>query len=83
MLMQLHIGHVPLKQYLFRIHCSKTPVCPHCSNLIVESTKHYLFVCPHYTCKRHDFLHRKLRCKAESLSYILSAPDALKPLLTL
>ncbi|KNZ73299.1 hypothetical protein J132_07840 [Termitomyces sp. J132] len=80
MLMQLHTGHIPLKQYLFRICHSKTPVCPHCGNLIVESIKHYLFVCPHYACKRHAFLHRKLGCKAELLSYILSIPNALKPL---
>ncbi|KNZ76929.1 hypothetical protein J132_10876 [Termitomyces sp. J132] len=73
-LTQLRTQHIPLNKYLFRIRRSETPVCPHCGNLSVESVRHLLLVCPHYKFERHRYLRRKLRRKAESLSYLLTTP---------
>ncbi|KAF8237041.1 hypothetical protein L208DRAFT_1520421, partial [Tricholoma matsutake] len=77
----LPTGHSPLNQHLFRIHHSETPSCPHCQGITVETVHHYLFLCPHYQHKCH-ILHCKLKCKAESISYLLSHPDAVTPLLS-
>ncbi|KAF8065221.1 hypothetical protein FPV67DRAFT_1418969, partial [Lyophyllum atratum] len=75
---QLRTGHSPLNQHLFRIHRSETPSCPHCQGLTVETVRHYLIVCPHYQNERHRHLRQKLQRKAESLSFLLTSPDALK-----
>lgn len=74
---QLRTNHSSLNQHLFRIHCSETPSCPHCGGLTVETVRHYLLECPHYQFERHCHFRRKLKRKAESLSHILSSPDAL------
>ncbi|KAF5386072.1 hypothetical protein D9615_002179 [Tricholomella constricta] len=78
---QLRTGHSPLNQHLFRIHRSETPSCPHCQGITPETVRHFLLVCPHYQFERHHHLRRNLRRKAESLSHLLSSPDALKHLL--
>jgi ribonuclease HI len=79
-LTQLRTGHSPLNNHLFRIRSSETPVCPHCGNLTVETVSHFLFQCPHYQQERH-MLRRKLKRSANSLSFLLSNPQAVKPLL--
>lgn len=79
-LTQLRTGHSPLNNHLFRIRCSETPVCPHCGNLTVETVCHFLLQCPQYQQERHS-LRRKLKRAANSLSYLLSKPPAIKPLL--
>lgn len=77
---QLRTGHTPLNQHLFRIRRSETPSCPHCQDITVETVEHFLFICPHYQHERH-IIRRKLRRKAESLPYLLSSPEAVKPLI--
>ena len=34
---QLQTGHILLNHHLFHIRCAKTPICPHCRNLIVKN----------------------------------------------
>ncbi|KNZ76856.1 hypothetical protein J132_07042, partial [Termitomyces sp. J132] len=80
LLTQLRTRHIPLNHYLFRIRRSETPVCPHCGNLAVESVHHLINECRHYQFERHRYLRRKLRQKAESLSFLFTSPAALKPL---
>ncbi|KNZ76087.1 hypothetical protein J132_00240 [Termitomyces sp. J132] len=75
------MGYIPLNQHLFRIHHSKTLVCLHCNNLLVETVEHFLIRCPHYAAERFMHLTRLLKRKAESIAYLLSAPNALKHLL--
>ena len=77
---QLRTGHIPLNHHLFRIRRSETPTCPHCKGLTVETVRHYLFECPHYQHKCH-VLRQKLKRNADSLSFLLSKPEATKPLL--
>ena len=77
---QLRTNHIPLNHHLFRIHRSETPVCPHCQEFIVETVPHFLFACPHYQHERH-ILQQKLKRKASSKSFLLTNPEALKPLL--
>jgi ribonuclease HI len=77
---QLRTGHIPLNQHLFRIRRSEAPTCPHCQGLIVETVRHFLFECPHYQHERHT-LRQKLKRKADSLSFLLTKPEAVKPLL--
>lgn len=47
---------------------------------MVETVKHYLMDCLFYARERHE-LQRKLRRNAGSLSFLLSSPDAVFPLL--
>ena len=77
---QLHTGHIPLNHHLFRICRSETPTCPHCEGLMVETVRYYLFECPHYQHEHHA-LRQKLKRNADSLSFLLSKPEATKPLL--
>jgi hypothetical protein len=77
---QLRTGHIPLNDHLFRIRCSETPTCPHCEGLTVETVCHYLFECPHYQHEHHA-LCQKLKRNTDSLSFLLSKPEATKPLL--
>ncbi|KAF5374631.1 hypothetical protein D9615_008911 [Tricholomella constricta] len=78
---QLRTGHSPLNQHLFRIHRAESPSCPHCLGITVETVRHYLLICPRYQHERHLHLRRNLKRKAESISYLLTSPDALKHLL--
>ena len=80
LLFQLRSGHIGLNQHLFCIKKSDTPVCPNCQGITVESVKHFLIDCPFYRHKRHA-LHTKLRCNTGSLSFLLSSPVAVLPLL--
>lgn len=80
-LTQLRTDHIPLNRHLFRIRRSDTPSCPHCKGITVETISHFLFDCPQYRRERH-VLQRKLKRKADSLSYLLSKPDASIPLLS-
>lgn len=80
LLTQLRTGHIGLNQHLFRIKRSDTPSCPHCRGITPETVRHFIFDCPHYRRARHD-LQRTLRRKAGHLSYLLSHPDAIIPLL--
>ena len=79
-LFQLCTGHITLNQHLFHICKSDTPVCPNCQSIIVKSVKHFLINCPFYRCKHHA-LQQKLRCNASSLSFLLSSPVAVLPVL--
>ena len=80
LLFQLRSGHIGLNQHLFHICKSDTPVCPSCQGITVETIKHFLIDCPFYRCERHA-LHMKLRHNASSLSFLLSSPVAVLPLL--
>jgi hypothetical protein len=79
-LFQLHTGHIGLNQHLFRIRRSETPLCPHCQDTSIESVKHFLLECPQYARERHE-LRRKLRRNSDSISFLLSNPSAILPLL--
>jgi hypothetical protein len=79
-LFQLRSGHIGLNHHLFCIRRSESPSCPHCRGITVETVKHYLMDCPFYAQERHE-LQRKLRRNAGSLSFLLSSPDAVLPLL--
>ena len=76
-LTQLRLGHLPLNQYLFRIWKAESPSCPYCQGITVESVCHYLLECPQYRYKRFLHLTRPLKRKAESLPFLLAAPEAL------
>jgi hypothetical protein len=80
LLTQLRTGHIGLNQHLFRIRRSETPSCPNCQGITVESIKHYLLDCPKYREERHT-LQQKLRRNSSSISFLLSSPVAVKPLL--
>ena len=79
-LTQLCTAHSPLNQHLFRIRHSVTPVCPHCGGLIPKRVTHYLLQCPHYQYERHILRH-KLKCKADSLPFLLLDSITTLPLL--
>jgi ribonuclease HI len=79
-LFQLRTGHIGLNQHLFRIHKSETPSCPHCQGITVETIKHFLLDCPQYARERHE-LRLKLRRNCDSISFLLSNPSAILPLL--
>ena len=80
LLFQLRLGHIGLNQHLFRIRKSDTLVCPSCQGITVETVKHFLIDCLFYRCERHA-LHMKLRHNTSSLSFLLSSPIAVLPLL--
>jgi hypothetical protein len=81
LLMQLCTGHTSLNHHLFRIRKVESPVCIHCRGITVETVKHLLIDCPFYRRERH-VLQRKIKRNAASISFLLSNPTALKPLLT-
>jgi hypothetical protein len=78
--MQLRTGHIGLNQHLFRICKAESPSCPHCQGITVETVKHYLLDCPFYRKERHT-LQSKLCHNTHSLSFLLSSPITIKPLL--
>ena len=78
--MQLSTGHIGLKQHLFHNKKAKSPLCPHCKGITAETVKHFLLDCPSYRRERHKF-QTKLHCNAYSLSFLLSSPVVVKPLL--
>jgi ribonuclease HI len=80
LLFQLRSGHIGLNHHLFRIRRSETPSCPHCRGITVETVKHFLLDCPQYVRERHE-LRVKLRRNSDSLSFLLSSPVAILPLL--
>jgi hypothetical protein len=80
LLFQLRSGHVALNHHLFRIRRSETPFCPHCQGITVETVKHFLLDCPQNVRERHE-LRIKLRRNTDSLSFLLSSPVAVLPLL--
>ena len=79
-LFQLCTGHIALNQHLFHIHKSDTLVCPNCQSIMVKSIKHFLIDCLFYQHECHALL-QKLRHKASSLSFLLSSPIAILPVL--
>ena len=78
--MQLCTGHIGLNQHLFCIKKAESPSCPHCKGITVETVKHFLLDFPFYRRERHK-LQTKLRRNASLLSFLLSSPVAVKPLL--
>ena len=80
LLFQLRSGHIGPNQHLFHIHKSDTPVCPNCQGITVESVKHFLIDCPLYRHERH-VLNTKLRRNAGSISFFLSSPVVVLPVL--
>lgn len=78
--MQLRTGHIGLNQHLFRICKVELLSCPHCRGITVETVKHYLLDCPFY-CKERHTLQSKLHRNAHSISFLLSSPVTIKPLL--
>ena len=81
LLTQLRTSYSPLNQHLFHICHSETPVCSHCWGITPETVTHYLLQCLHYQHECH-ILRRKLKRKADSLSFLLSDSAATLPLLT-
>jgi hypothetical protein len=79
-LFQFRTGHISLNQHLFRIRKSNTLVCPNFQGITVETVKHFLLDCPFYQRERHN-LESKLRCHTSSISFPLSSPVAVLPLL--
>ena len=79
LLMQLHMGHIPLASYLHRIGKAEQPDCRLCSHG-AEMVRHYLF-----ECRAHDHtwhkLARKLGLKAKLLKHLLGNGWAFKALL--
>src|SRR6266481_3481814 len=79
LLMQLHMGHIPLASYLHRIGKAEQPDCHLCS-CGAETVHHYLF-----ECRANDHawnkLARKLGSKAKLLKHLLGNGWAFKPLL--
>jgi hypothetical protein len=73
--MALHTGHAPINQYLHRIGKAASPKCLHCGN-IDESVFHYLTICSHYQHECYLVAHA-LGCRAMSISFLLSDPDAM------
>ena len=80
LLFQLWSGHVGLNLHLFRIRKAESPACLKCQGVTVESVKHFLLDCPHYKNEWHT-LQRKLHRNAGSLSFLLSSPVEVMPLL--
>ena len=80
LLFQLRSGHIGLNHHLFHIRKSEMPSCPLCQGITVETVKHFLLDCPHYSRERHE-LRLKLRRNAGSLSFLLNSPVAVLPLL--
>ena len=77
---QLCSGHIALNQHLFCIHKAESPAYPWCQGITIETVKHYLLDCPYYQNRWH-MLQRKLCCNMRSLSFLLSSPVAVMPLL--
>lgn len=75
-LTQLRTGHSPLNHHLFRIRCAESPVCSHCPGLVVETVRHFLLQCPRYQQER-----RKLKRAANLMTFLLSNPKAVNPLM--
>ena len=48
LLFQLCSGHIRLNHHLFCICKSKSPACPMCQGITVETVRHFLLDCPHY-----------------------------------
>lgn len=80
-ILQLRTGHIGLRAHLFRIKKAVSPGCPHCGDQFHETVWHFLIQCPHYAFARHT-LTNKLKHLAGSLSYLLTASDAVTPLLS-
>ena len=80
LLFQLHSGHIGLNHHLFHVCKSKSPACSKCQGITVETIRHFLLNCPHYRQKWHA-LQRKLCQNAVSLSFLLSSPVVVLPLL--
>ncbi|KNZ76721.1 hypothetical protein J132_08792 [Termitomyces sp. J132] len=78
---QLHMSHLPLNQHLFCTCKAESLTCPHCLSLTIEMVKYYLFEYPQYWYKRHVHFLWLLKCRAESLSFILNDPSALTHLI--
>ena len=80
LLFQLQLGHIALNHYLFRICKSEMPSCLLCQGITIKTVKHFLLDCPHYRRERHE-LQQKLRRNASLLSFLLSSPITVLPLL--
>ena len=55
MLMQLHMGHIPLNTFLHRINQIDSPICPTCQHTD-EMIHHYLFDCPGHVHAQHGLV---------------------------
>lgn len=83
MVVQLRSGHIPLNQYLHRIHKSDTPNCPHCSmrgRQIPETVKHFIIECPAYA-KERSWLRGKLGREAYSMKAMFTKEKAIRILI--
>ena len=80
LIFQLRSGHIALNHHLFQICKAESPACPWCQGITIETVKHYLLECLQYRNECHA-LQRKLRRNSGSLSFLLSSPMAVLPLL--
>ncbi|KEP45470.1 putative reverse transcriptase from transposon X-element protein, partial [Rhizoctonia solani 123E] len=78
LLFRLIMGHVQLRQHLFRLQLVDSPTCEQCGRE-PESVTHFLLRCPRYEAQRTE--HFSLR-GADFLipRFLLHAPAALGPL---
>ena len=53
-------GTYPVQAYLSRIKIAKSPICPHCSDVVPESLTHFACVCPKFREARTS-AHNKVR----------------------
>jgi hypothetical protein len=72
--MAIHTGHAPLNKHLHHIGKVASSHCPHCKHP-EESVLHYLTVCPQYQ-HEHHIMTCALGCRATSIPFLLSDPDA-------
>ena len=68
-LMQLHMGHIPLNAFLHRIGRADSPTCPTCQHTD-ETIHHYLFDCPGHVHVRHS-LARAMGQNSKSIQHLL------------
>ena len=76
---QLHMGHVPLMKYLSCMGKVDSPTCPSCQQE-EESVHHYIFECPTWNYERW-FLGRSLGRFAKSADQVLGTQKEITELL--
>ena len=78
-LMQLHIGHIPLNFFLHKISKADSPVCPS-YRLANETVHHYFLDCLRYVYERHSLVWA-MGHNSKSIHHLLGNWRAYKVLL--
>ncbi|KAF8835922.1 hypothetical protein BDN67DRAFT_912126, partial [Paxillus ammoniavirescens] len=74
----LRTTHIALNKHLHHIKKSASPLCPYCDK--IEVVEHYLTICPQYICEHH-ILSIVLRRSMSSVTFLLTQPKAINPLI--